>query len=471
MAASEPRPPSRAWYQLIGPGLITACVVIGPGSILTSSKVGAANGYSMAWVVVLACVFMLIYMTLGARLGVTADESPGDLVTKRAGRWLAAVIGLGVFFISAAFQFGNNLGVASAFEIFIGDDKPVLLGTIVVLFNAMTISFLFLFKNLYKAVERLMMVFVALMLSAFCINLLFAQPDWSELFLGFIPEFLRGTESKEGEPLLDLSVLGLIGTTFVITAAYYQAYLVRQKGWTHHELKEGARDTRVGAVIMCVITLMIMLTAAAQFHNFDTGKGKDLGEVADVARQLEPSLGTYAKWLFALGVFSAAYSSFLVNSMIGGFILADGLGLGSKPQDLWPRLLTSLVLLTGMGVGLFVISTGVRPVPAIVAAQAVTVIAAPLMAGALLWLTNRKDVMGPDTNSVPRNVAAGLGFVLLVAMAGYTALVSIPKNVEKWQKSQEAKQAEPKKAEPKKKKPDRRDSTMAEPTTNPTPAG
>jgi len=447
MTSPDPGTPSRAWYQLIGPGLITACVVIGPGSILTSSKVGSANGYGMAWVVVLACVFMLIYMTLGARLGVTAGESPADLVAKRAGRWLAAVIGLGVFFISAAFQFGNNLGVASAFEIFIGDDKPWLLGTIVVLFNAMTISFLFTFKNLYKAVERLMMVFVALMLTAFCINLLFAQPHWGDLLLGFIPEFLRGVEPKEGEPLLDLSVLALVGTTFVITAAYYQAYLVRQKGWTHHELKEGARDTRVGAVIMCVITLMIMLTAAAQFHNFDTGKAKEnLGEVADVARQLEPTLGTHAKWLFALGVFSAAYSSFLVNSMIGGFILADGLGLGSKPEDLWPRLLTALVLLTGMGVGLFVISTGIRPVPAIVAAQAVTVLAAPLMAGALLWLTNRKDVMGPDTNSVPRNICAGFGFVLLVAMAGYTALVSIPNNIENWQKTRaEAKQTEAKK--------------------------
>lgn len=430
---SDSPPPDRKWYQLIGPGLITACVVIGPGSILTSSKVGAANGYSMSWVIVVSVAFMLIYMTLGARLGVTAHESPGDLVAKRAGRWLAAVIGLGVFFISAAFQFGNNLGVASAFEIFIGEDQQLLLGIVVVLFNALTISFLFAFKNLYKAVERLMMVFVALMISAFLINLLFAQPNWGDLFLGFVPEFFRGVEPKEGEPLLDLSVLAMVGTTFVISGAYYQAYLVRQKGWTHEELKEGARDTRVGAVIMCVITLMIMMTAAAQFHDFQTGKAKqNLGEVADVARQLEPTLGKQAKILFALGVFSAAYSSFLVNSMIGGFILSDGLGLGSKPEDLWPKLLTSLVLVTGMGVGLYVINTGVRPVPAIVAAQAVTVLAAPVMAGALLWLTNRKDVMREHCNSPIRNALAGVGFLLLLAMAWYTAAYKVGPAVQEW---------------------------------------
>ena len=69
----------------------------------------------MSWVVVLAVIFMMIFTMLGAKLGVVATHSNGTLIAQRAGRWLAAVIGLGVFFISAAFQFGNNLGVRSAF--------------------------------------------------------------------------------------------------------------------------------------------------------------------------------------------------------------------------------------------------------------------------------------------------------------------------------------------------------------------
>jgi manganese transport protein len=69
MTNLQQSPLKRRWYQAIGPGLITACVVIGPGSILTSSKVGATSGYSMLWVVVTACVFMMFYMQMGARLG------------------------------------------------------------------------------------------------------------------------------------------------------------------------------------------------------------------------------------------------------------------------------------------------------------------------------------------------------------------------------------------------------------------
>ena len=164
----------RRWYQRIGPGLITACVVIGPGSILTSSKVGAANGFQMLWVVVLAVVFMMVYTTLGAKLGVVAAESAGTLVTRRAGRWLAVLIGVGVFFISAAFQFGNNLGVLSAFkeyEEYLTKIPYFQLDYLLVLFNVLSISFLFVFRNLYRVVERLMMVLVGLMLVSFAINL------------------------------------------------------------------------------------------------------------------------------------------------------------------------------------------------------------------------------------------------------------------------------------------------------------
>ena len=100
-------PHLRPWYQRIGPGLITACVVIGPGSILTSSKVGANDGYSKLWIVLASVAFMLVYLTLGAKLGAVAKTSPGNLIRQKAGRWLAIILGCCVFFISAAFQAGN----------------------------------------------------------------------------------------------------------------------------------------------------------------------------------------------------------------------------------------------------------------------------------------------------------------------------------------------------------------------------
>ena len=447
-------PSSRPWYLRIGPGLITACVVIGPGSILTASKTGAKYGYSMSWVVVFAVIFMMVFTAMGARIGAVADRSMGDLLRDKAGKWLAILIGCSVFFISAAFQFGNNLGVHSAFKQYVDFDYTV------VIFNLISIAFIFAAKDLYKIVEKLMMAFVSFMLVSFAINLIFAKPDLAGVAKGLIPS---------GSAINDLTVLALIGTTFVVAAAYYQSYLVRQKGWGKEQLKDGLIDARVGAVIMAVITLTIMTTSASVFYkppkaennavvqgvdgvgsseksdakaNADDKAvdaavvdGKDpvvdpdapvkLDNVGDVAKQLEPLFGEdneMGKHLFCLGLLCAAYSSFIVNSMIGGFILSDGLGLGNKPTDLWPKLLTVLVLLTGMGVGLVVIQSGYKPVAAIVMAQAVVVIAAPLIAGTMLWISSRRDVMGDQQSGPLTKIIGTVGVVVLLAISANIAI-------------------------------------------------
>ena len=513
MADKQPPAPHR-WYQALGPGLITACVVIGPGSILTSSKVGAGEGYSMAWVVVVAVMFMMVYLTLGARIGVATEKSSCQIIADRFGRWLAVLIGISVFFIAASFQFGNNLGVYDAFSayrnysisfpdntnklaridyrlagknviisqaldrkskpwqangardlsslklipdvnstrpnpLFVEDNvtqpirleltesgaaqlfvtrnaKPIVgawAGTgfwkwvpfnyVPVFINALALLFLFTFKDIYKLLEKLMSVFVGLMLLAFALNYCFALNAEKE----------TQTAIASGG---DIPVLALVGTTFVIAAAFFQTYLVRQKGLSRDELPSVILDARVGACVMALITLLIMANAAESL------RGMQLTNVEGVARQLRALFGDHGQALFCIGLFSAAFSSFLINSMIGGFILADGLGLGQSPEDQWTKRLTAVVLLVGMLVALYVIQTGQSPVAAIVMAQAVTIIAAPLLALAMMWLTNQKEVMGKDTNTPVMNLVAGLGFVMLLAMAWYTASAKVWPKVTKW---------------------------------------
>lgn len=420
--ASPPNPssPPRPWYRRIGPGLVTACVVIGPGSLVTSSTVGATYGYSMSWVVVVAVACMMVYTTLGAKLGVVTGRSPADVVTECAGRWLAALIGIAIFVIAATFQYGNNLGLDSAVSVY--TDVVWIRITVIVAFNVLTLVFLFGFRHLYSALEKLMTAFVGVMLAAFAVNLVFAftsDPGLSspvELAAGFVP----------WSSTIGIEVLGLVGTTFSVAAAYYQAYLVRQKGWKRGNLADGLVDARVAASVMGVITLMIVWTAGTVLH------GRQLGGGAEIARQLEPLFGKVGETLFCIGLFCAAYSSFLVNSMIGGFVLSDGLGLGSAPEKPVPKLLTAVALLIGMGVAISVLRSGTKPDAAIVVAQAMTVLISPLMAIVLLWLTNRRDLMGEDRNGPIVNGLAVLGLLLLLVMAYRTADTKVLPAISNW---------------------------------------
>ena len=112
------------------------------------------------------------------------------------------------------------------------------------------------------------MCLVALMLLSFAINLIVLKPDLGELIMGFIPFQESSEVATTSESGMDnlIAVLGLIGTTFVITAAFYQAYLVQQKGWDENEVRNGIMDARVGAILMMLITVMLVSTAAAGLY-------------------------------------------------------------------------------------------------------------------------------------------------------------------------------------------------------------
>ncbi|MBX3420771.1 MAG: Nramp family divalent metal transporter [Pirellulaceae bacterium] len=410
----------RHWYQRIGPGLITACVVIGPGSVMTSSTVGAKYGMQMLWVVVAAAGLMMLFMSLGAKLGAVAQATPAELIRRQAGRPLAVFVGLAVLLTAALFQSGNNIGVAAAFEGFV-QSKTIVAGLLVV-FNALAIAFLFAFKHMYRMLERVMTTFVALMLVSFAINLIWLRPDPWAMASGLVPSLAHIDFASNLLPLL-----GLVGTTFVVTAAYYQAYLVRQKGWQVQDLSSGLLDARISALVLSLITIMLMTTAAVAFHQQSQSDPTfKLTSPAAIGLGLQATFGEASRVIFCVGLFSAAYSSFLINSMIGGFMAADGLGWDIADNARGAKLLTTAVLLMGLVVGMAVVLLRFDRTPMIIVAQAVTVVIAPLVAIILVWLTASRTVMGRYANGWATNVVSVFGCIVLLAMAYKTAAIDLP---------------------------------------------
>jgi Mn2+/Fe2+ NRAMP family transporter len=108
---------------------------------------------------------------------------------------------------------------------------------------------------------------------------------------------------------------------------------------------------------------------------------------------------------------------FVINAMIGGSILTDGLGKPARLSDPWSRRFTVVVLLVGMLVAMVVLHTPVKFVDAIIFGQALTVVGNPLMAVTILWLANRKDIMGHRRNSLLLNILGGFGLIVVVVMA------------------------------------------------------
>jgi Mn2+/Fe2+ NRAMP family transporter len=204
-----------------------------------------------------------------------------------------------------------------------------------------------------------------------------------------------------------------------VAGAFYQGNLVREKGWTIKEYRQGLGDSIGGVVVLTGVSAMIMITSATVLL------GKPATGIDDLAQQLRPVLGATTHVLFCVGLLAVAMNPFVINAMIGGSILADGLGKPAKLSDPWSRRFTVVVLLVGMAVAMIVLNTAVEKVDAIIFGQALTVVGNPLMAAAILYLANQKMIMGDKRNSLLMNILGGIGFlvVLLIAIRMLTVLI------------------------------------------------
>ncbi len=412
-----------SWWRSIGPALITACVVFGPGSLLISSNVGARYGYELLWLLLLTGILMGTYMTTAARISVVGGATPCTLVAQRLGRPVAAVIGINLCLICTAFQFSNNLAVAAAADALgvarlFGDPqqmsdrtKHIIDSGVLLIFNAIIITLIFTLKQVYRALERIMKGMVALILICFLVNLFVARPDFLGVLKGLIPRLPEGIfgETDTIDPMI--LIASLLGTTFSVAGALYQGNLVREKGWTIKDYDRGIGDSIAGVCIITGVSAVILITAGTVL------RGQPANNIGALATQLRPLLGRGAHTLFCIGLFAVAMNPFVINAMIGGSILADGLGKPAKLSDPWSRRLTVLVLVVGMVVAMIVLNTTIKKVDAIIFGAALTVIGNPLMALTILWLANQKDIMGDRRNSIVLNILGGLGLVVVVLMA------------------------------------------------------
>jgi manganese transport protein len=394
----------KALFSLVGPALITAAVVLGPGSITTASKMGADFGYSLLWLMVPVCLFMCCYTVMGARFGAVSESSFLEIVAARFGRWLAAFLGICAFIVCAGFQAGNNLGAGTAMESLTG--LPVHLWA--VLFTAASLLILFLARRTYAVIERAMLILVMLMIVSFFGTVLIAGPDPGELVGGLVPSVPKGS--------LGL-MAAIMGTTFSVIAALYQSYLVQEKGWKVAEYRTGIRDGIAGIVVLLLITSVIVVTSAAVIHP----KRLAVQTAADMAAQLKPLLGRSAEWLFCLGLWAAAFSSFIVNSLIGGVLLGDGVGAGRKMDALSSKLLAALVMVIGMTMALVFQGT---PVNLLIFLQGLTVVVVPGCALVMILVLNDKKSMGVHTNGWFANAIAVIAFAALCVVA-YQRVVHI----------------------------------------------
>ena len=425
--------PRKSFLNRIGPAFIVGACIIGPGSVTLMSRTGSLHGYSLLWLAVLSGGLMAGFIALFMRFGVYSDENETvlGLTAKKLGRPFAALCGLSLFAMCAMFQFGNCLGMAAGLGTLATSIPRVVWP---VAFTLAAIVFMFSLKRIYRVIELMMTVLLVLMLGAFLVNLLWVRPDAGEIVKGVcIPSIPPDADW--------LTIGGVVATTFAIVAAFFQSYLVKAKGWTEKDLADATLDTVLASIAYTLVGCFIMITAAAALYPNTT-----IDSATAMAAQLAGAFGTSAKLVFCIGLSAASFSSFITASLIGGVLLNDGLGFDGKLESPWTKRFATLVLLIGMATSTTIMlaselqspsapaegaAAAVRAgsqieVKAIVIAQAVTMLAVPLAAIAMVAvLFDQRATKGRRLSPwVKAFVLLGAAVLLGTSLMMYVKLVS-----------------------------------------------
>ena len=390
-------------------GYIVAAAFIGPGTVTTASMAGAGFGFHLVWALLFSVIATMVLQDMAARLGTGTGKGLSDalmtLTENKALRiTIAALIVSAIGIGNAAYESGNLTGAA------IGLDAITPLGTSQWAVILGALAALLLYTGKYKLIESVLVSLVAIMALVFVITLFFAGPDWSAMLSQLLhPQLDAGTITM---------VLALVGTTIVPYNLFLHASLVAQQyGKTNDDaaLKACRKQSVTAIGFGGIITMIIVATAMTAFY----GQSESL-DAGNMSRQLAPVLGDYAQWFFAAGLFAAGLTSAITAPLAASYAVCGALG---KPADMTDRLFKGVWLVVILS-GVIIASIGIKPLLAILFAQATNGLLLPFIAVFLLAVMNRKSLPATYRNSTFSNLT-GAAIVLFVVCLGLYKVASL----------------------------------------------
>jgi manganese transport protein len=368
---------------------VISAAFIGPGTVTTASKAGAEYQLQLLWALSFATLAAIVLQEAAARVTIASGKNLGEILAIRhgeAGLRISLLLFAVVAFGCAAYEAGNVLGAVAGLQLLWS--APAFLLTLLVVLPAA----LLLWLGRFQWVARLMGLVVFLMGIAFTISA-FSTP----LSGGMLLKGALAPTIPEGSLLM---VAGLIGTTIVP----YNLFLASGigQGQSVAEMRTGlVMAILIGGIISMAILLVGTRVTGAYSY---TAVGVSLAD----------RIGAWGTYLFGAGLFAAGATS-AITAPLAASITARSL---FAHHQRWRPAYFHWVWLFVLCVGLIFGLLDVRPIPAIIIAQALNGILLPFVTAFLFLVVNDRHLLpGQYANGHLSNMLMLLVFIV-VCMLG-----------------------------------------------------
>lgn len=387
------------WFKNIGPGTLIAAAFIGPGTVTLCTIAGVDFGFNLLWAMLLSIFATIILQEMAARLGIISQKGLSEVIREEIKipffkQFVTILILAAIVVGNASYEAGNISGGVLGLETILGETYFNVGSFSINIISLLVgvIAFALLYLGNYKVLEKVLVSLVLIMSISFIITAILTKPNLAEVFKGaFIPSFPDDSL---------LTIIGLIGTTVVPYNLFLHASLVKERWKKKEDLSFAKKDTIISIILGGLVSMAIIISAAGI-------QTSSISNASDLAKGLVPLYGEFSKYFLSIGLFAAGITSAITAPLAAAYVAKGCLGwkVGLKSKQFRAVWIIVLVL------GIFFSSLGIKPIEIIKFAQVANGMLLPIIAVILLWIMNKKSVLGSYVNSKTQNI---FGIIIVI---------------------------------------------------------
>lgn len=388
----------RALLPFLGPAFIASIAYIDPGNFATNIQSGALYGYKMLWVIVLANLMAMLLQNMSAKLGIATGKSLPEICRDHMPKWLTWTMWVVSELAAMATDLAEFLGATLALNLLAG--IPMLAATIIT--GIVTYLILMLEKFGFRPLEKFIAAFAMLIGLCYLVETIFSKPDLSLVAYHSVVPWLGNSESI-------MLAVGVIGATVMPHAIYLHSSLTQNRVVPRNDMEKikiqkfSTREILIAMTLAGFVNLAMMFMAASVFHA--TGNSQ-VADLTTAFHTLTPLLGSAAASVFLISLLASGISSSVVGTMAGQVIMQGFVGF---TIPLWIRRVVTMLPTV------IIVAIGVDPTKTLVISQVILSIVLPFPIIALIYFTQKKEVMGVLTN---KRITTILSTIFAVVILG-----------------------------------------------------
>jgi manganese transport protein len=432
---SELKPLKKFFMWLVGPAIVMTAGIMGAGSTVSLVSSGCYFKYELLWAVVLSLPAVVVAQDTAARFGAAGGIGTMQLIDRETFiglKWIILIPALLGAILANIGQLGAMAAAAVNF-INLAAGKTLISTSPTTFENMLLYIPLAIFAILigafggYKRIEKLFAYLLVIVLISFLIVAIQAFLHYREIILmlkGLLPNLppdLVG-QTAEGETVRRSSIIffaAIIGGGLAMTAILSYPYFMAEGGYDRSNVKQAFNKHLMTYGVLFGVYSVILLVAGGFALNGQPGFAGFQG-ARTIGMALQSALGPVGTVFFSIGLFICGFTTLTVLAQLCSYFILDAIGKDWRftKENKWFLIpFLSFIIIPAL-IGSFWHYPNILKV---VIGMVFNSIITPTTIILLLYLANKKSLMGDLKASVTRNIflVYTMALILFTCILGF----------------------------------------------------